>query len=329
MLDLCQLVKEKQPKVLFLMETKIRNSRMQLVRNKLGFEGMLAVDPIGLSGGIALLWKVSSEVDIQTYSHRHISTMIRIRDVGCPWLFTGFYGDPDRARREASWNLLAHLQPTTSLPWLCVGDFNEITDNNEKSGGAVRHDSQMALFRSTLEVCCLYDLGFSGPMFTWSNCREGGHLIEERLDRAIANQEWCDRFCEAAVSVLAGQSSDHNPLWVNFKKAPRYVRHKRLFKFEACWNTDDQCMDVVKQAWTSLNAGDNAMQEVQRKLFNCQKALVGWSSHKFRNSSKAITEKTKQLEVLQKDAGPRNRGLIKQLHNEIAHLLEMDDIWWK
>ncbi|GLT64583.1 hypothetical protein SLA2020_370680 [Shorea laevis] len=87
---------------------------------------MLTVEPVGLSGGIALLWKVASEVAIQTYSRRHISAMLEIGCTERPWLFTGFYGDPDRSRREESWRILAHLRPSTPAPWLCVGDFNEI-----------------------------------------------------------------------------------------------------------------------------------------------------------------------------------------------------------
>lgn len=91
----------------------------------------------------------------------------------------------------------------------------------------------MGLFRATLEECCLSDLGFSGPRFTWSNCRGAGQFTEEQLDRATANLEWCERFRHAVVSVLAARSLDHNPLWVLLSKTPRNIRRQRQFKFEA------------------------------------------------------------------------------------------------
>lgn len=36
----------------------------------------------------------------------------------------------------------------------------------------------------------LLDLGFNGPIYTWSNRRHEGLLIQERLDRVLANPAW-------------------------------------------------------------------------------------------------------------------------------------------
>jgi exonuclease III len=55
--DLCLMVKEKKPDILFLMETKCRKERMEGIRVKLNFQGLFVVEPVGLSGGLALLWK--------------------------------------------------------------------------------------------------------------------------------------------------------------------------------------------------------------------------------------------------------------------------------
>lgn len=40
----------------------------------------------------------------------------------------------------------------------------------------------MRCFNTSLEECGLFDLGFSGPKFVWSNGR-----FQERLDRALGN----------------------------------------------------------------------------------------------------------------------------------------------
>ena len=37
-------------------------------------------------------------------------------------------------------------------------------------------------FQRVLEDCGLYDLGFMGPKFTWTNGRSGEHFVQERLD---------------------------------------------------------------------------------------------------------------------------------------------------
>ncbi len=57
-------MKEKNPRFLFLMETKMSNKKMQRIRSLLAFEGMLTVDPVGRSRGLVFLWKDVKEVEI-------------------------------------------------------------------------------------------------------------------------------------------------------------------------------------------------------------------------------------------------------------------------
>ncbi len=73
------MVKEKKPKLLFLMETKLMNKSMQRVKYKLSFSGMFTVDPVGHSGGLALFWQDIEEVTIQNFSLRHINAMVTLR----------------------------------------------------------------------------------------------------------------------------------------------------------------------------------------------------------------------------------------------------------
>jgi hypothetical protein len=98
---------------LFLIETKLKNAKLQFLRTKLDFEGMFTVDPVGRSGGLAFFWKDSREVEIINYSLRHIGVKIRLIGTDFQWKFIGFYGRPDRALRTESWQLLAHISSNT------------------------------------------------------------------------------------------------------------------------------------------------------------------------------------------------------------------------
>ena len=53
------------------------------------------------------------------------------------WRFTGFYGEPEIARRSEAWENLRRLNQSMNKPWLCAGDFNEIIDQDEKLGGCL------------------------------------------------------------------------------------------------------------------------------------------------------------------------------------------------
>jgi len=74
-------------------------------------------------------WRPSSfvkngiTVDLKSYSKYHIDVWVSEED-GRMWRFTGFYGEPARARRRESWRLMRFLRNQANLPWLCVGDFN-------------------------------------------------------------------------------------------------------------------------------------------------------------------------------------------------------------
>ncbi|GLT65301.1 hypothetical protein SLA2020_377400 [Shorea laevis] len=157
----------------------------------------------------------------------------------------------------------------------------------------------MALFSSTLEGCNLADLGFRGSKYTWNNGRDAAHFTKERLDRAIANLEWCSLFHAVDVSVLAARTSDHKPLLVKFSSAlGRRVQH-RSFKFEAKWNTDAACGDLIHSVWGEPELSTNSMQSAQLKLQRCQQALKAWSSSKYGHASSVLKAKTQRLTFLQ------------------------------
>ena len=68
-----------------------------------------------------------------------------------------------------------------------------------------------------LNDCCyehsLDDLRFTGNLLTWSKGAGEGY-IARKLDRALVNQEWLDRFQGAAAEFLDVGPSDHSPILV-------------------------------------------------------------------------------------------------------------------
>ena len=117
-----------------------------------------------LGGGVALLWWDNVDVDVQTSSPHHIDALINQN--GVIWHFTGFYGHPETSRRGESWDLMRYLNASFSLPWLLLGDFNEILHPNKYYGSGSQPYNQIAEFNKAIDDCSLVDLGFSGPKFT-------------------------------------------------------------------------------------------------------------------------------------------------------------------
>lgn len=123
--ELHHLVKNKNPRFIFLIETKCKREKVEAIRNKIGYDCSFVIDSKGLSGGIALMWKNDVEAVLESYTRHHISLRISDPLLGEDWILIGFYGHFKTDRRRESWQLLRALNPLSGVAWLCVGDFNE------------------------------------------------------------------------------------------------------------------------------------------------------------------------------------------------------------
>ncbi|EOX93205.1 Uncharacterized protein TCM_002043 [Theobroma cacao] len=101
------------------------------------------------SGGLAMLWNKGTLLTVKSFSLHHIDTEIMLK--GDVWRMTGFYGYPNNSERALGWSFLQTLKTQAQCPWVCLGDFNEIFYDNEKSSGADRSVSQMKAFREACE----------------------------------------------------------------------------------------------------------------------------------------------------------------------------------
>jgi hypothetical protein len=188
----------------------------------------------------------------------------------------------------------------------------------------------MDQFRNALVESHLSDLGFNGAKFTWSNCRHDEGFVQERLDRAVANPSWCTMNPRREVDVLAARSSDHKPLLIRVLGAgENQVRFHRSFKFEAKWLLDEECQQVIHQAWDEGFHGPTSMQTAMGKLDTVRKPLlhgVGVSLVMQRRKSRRKQSCWKEL---QRAENPSTWDAIKVLQGEIEFLLEQEDIRWK
>ena len=150
-------------------------------------------------------------MEVINYTENHVLAKV-VEDNGFQWFLIGFYGWPEANQKWLSWALLRHISSFVNGPWCYVGDFNAFLHASEKLSSHPPLYKQMEEFGATLEECHLIDLGFRGYKFTWNNKRPGAANTRERLDRAVENKEWLDRFPVSSVSHIFSHASDHIPL---------------------------------------------------------------------------------------------------------------------
>lgn len=153
-------------------------------------------------------------VEIKGSCNHYIDCEVMCGQVG-RWRYTGFYGCPERHRREESWSLLTQLYGVSQLPWCIAGDFNDIMFDHEKKGGRPQPRFLLDGFRNVVANCGLTDLGFSGSEFTWESSRGSAAWIQERLDSCLANYDWKAIFPLAEVKVVEVSTFDHLLYFLN------------------------------------------------------------------------------------------------------------------
>lgn len=87
-------------------------------------------------------------------------------------------------------------------------DFNYIISLDVKVGGASINQGFCEAFVDCNNDCQLMDLGFFGSPSTWTKGQ-----LHERLDRLMADEDWCTLFPSSNVTYLPIPSSDHCALW--------------------------------------------------------------------------------------------------------------------
>lgn len=131
-----------------------------------------------------------------------------------PWFLSAIYASQNPIFRQDLWDSINCLGQIVMIPWLLVGDFNQIVCYEEKKRGNMPSIGWMDAFLDVIRKCELIDLGFSGPCFTWSDMRKGLSNVQERLDMALYNHLWLQIFSSCLISHLPRPRSDHCPLLV-------------------------------------------------------------------------------------------------------------------
>lgn len=194
------------------METCLTKKFLECLPCDLKQDNLFIVPRVNTRGGLALFQRNDIVLDVMNLSLNQIDVVLNPR-VDDAQGFTGFY----KALKTSNQNTqvtVKHLCLNIDLPWIYVGDFNEIFHSEEKLGGAHRRERQMTNFRDALGSYSFRDLGYVGSLFTWCNNQFEGKVIWCHLDKVMATPDWFMKFPTIQVHDIDGSLSDHSPLQV-------------------------------------------------------------------------------------------------------------------
>lgn len=291
---LARLVNAAKPQVIFVSEIKSSKVKPADLVTRFSMSDSIIVPSLRRSGGLWLMWNDEIHVTIHSADfHVILATCVNTIS-NIKFALVCIYGDPYHQQTTRIWEQVASfVYDNHNLPMLCIGDMNELLYDMDKNSSHVNR-SRMNAFRSLVRQCGLFDLGFSGPAYTWSNKRFSSKPTFERLDRCLVNAEWCDVYPISNVynMPLIHSLSDHAAILLSTDGPVRKI--KKHFKFENWWLKEYDFQNYAKSVWcTSKN------KSFSNRINNLAGSLKIWCKKKkpLQQELSNLEEQIKQIQM--------------------------------
>ena len=300
------------------METKNTDEKvLRLYQNSL-YKHHFSVPPTGVSGGLMLSWKEDINVEILYSSCNIIDTHIQAKKAS---FFASFiYGAPKMEDRPAFWNKFMELGKNRNDAWLVTGDFNDLLDNTEKLGGPLRWEGSFLAFRSFVSQMGLWDLPHAGNHLSWRGMRYQ-HFIQSRLDRAMSNCSWSEKFPSGRSIYLRFEGSDHRPLLTLFDQSKSLK--KGSFRFDRRLHSKPEVRELVKNHWPHPQ-----QESVISKTSRIRAKIIEWTKAQNEKSNEIIRAAQLILEEALSAPSP-DTDLIASTTSKLEKAYREEEEYWK
>lgn len=126
--------------------------------------------------------------------------------------FPAVYGLHTIQYRTSLWSGLKNLLDTLQLSWMIIGDFKTILEVDDRVGSPVQ-DAEIRDFSDFFQEMDMSELKSVGKTYTWTNI-----YVHSKLDKAIVNAEWIQKFTYLEAEVINPRCSDHSPIEIMLDK---------------------------------------------------------------------------------------------------------------
>lgn len=274
---------EHKPDIVSLLETRVSGTKADNIIAKLGFQFSHHVKAIGYSGSIWIGWKDTICLDVIHSHSQFIVTKVRSTLSSYPIFIAFVYGSPNSQKRKEMWFLLKYLIRNDNSLWAAIRDFNVILSPAEKLGGC-SNGKRCPFFGDFMDKAELSDLGFHGSPFTWHR----GTLFE-RLDRAVRNKAWLQKFSNSVITHLPKIKSDHRPLLFALNLSVTLPRG-RPFRFLVGWTEHPDFGNFVKDNWSFSGNMSVCLRSFSHNLKDWNKDVYGYITSRKRLLTKELAK---------------------------------------
>ena len=310
-----------QSSIMVITETRVGGDRAVRIIEGLPFDGFITTNTIGYAGGLWVLWKKEdAEVILLDSTEQEIHATVKVCSSNLTWLISTIYASPRLVERKMLWSNLSEVANLHTLPWLLLGDFNEVLCGEEKFRGRQVNLNRALEFKDCIDACNVIDLGFAGPKFTWTNKRPISDLILERIDRCFASLEWRLLFPEATVTHLPRTFFDHHPVLVELCK-PKTDHGSKPFRFQTMWLLHPDFHKVVHETWC---VGASLIEAISRFTNSARK----WNAEVFARKRRVLARLNRTQKALANNLNNFLLQLERELIEEYSLILLREEEFW-
>lgn len=181
-----------------------------------------------------------------------------------------------------------------------------------------------------MDDCGLVDLGYSGPTFTWSNKQESESLVSVRLDRAVANGLFRDRFDDANVENIVTTTTDHLAVLIRLQQFNRSMHRRPVqsgFRYEAAWLRAPDYHEMVEAAWSAACTGSTSLQSTWDRLQTVAVKLQKWGHESFGSVRQEIKQLEHKLKMIRlQPCSAANDMSAYRAERRLCELFEREEI---
>lgn len=179
-------------------------------------------------------------------------------------------------------------QIVCSLPWVVLGDFNQILDPSEHSmPPSLNVPRRIREFKEYLLDADLSDLNYRGNSFTWWN-KNSLRPVAKKLDRILVNDRWQCEFPNVVASFGSPGFLDHASLSIVFE--PHIERLKKPFRFYNFMLANVGFFPMIMWLWYSANVVGSAMYKVSQKLSLLKNPIRDFNKTNYSHLEKRVSE---------------------------------------
>lgn len=211
------------------------------------------------------------------------------------------YARNRRAQRLELWNIIRELAGINNLrdsPWILMGDYNQVLSSAEIFSSSSVPICQRGLhdFSVCLEDTGLFDLAFRGCQFTWYS-KSTTSPKSRKIDRALVNESWVERYPDSYAFFDTPGSSDHTPCLISLANqlSPRRCR----FIYFTMFSTHPDYQRLIGEAWSVLPSSSSSMSCLYQKLRSVKACCKSLNRNSFSNIQVRAKEARTLLDQVQ------------------------------